>query len=118
MATRYCQQCDYSWDSRIDNPKECPRCKSRNWYLASKVQRQVVQKVRTAVKYGKLEKQPCEVCGTTKNVDAHHDDYEKPLEVRWLCKSHHKLHHLKNGPAKNSAPKPETKIDDSPEYQQ
>lgn len=28
---------------------------------------------------------------------AHHDDYSKPLEVRWLCPSHHKLHHLNVG---------------------
>lgn len=41
---------------------------------------------------GLLVPQPCEVCGETV-VDGHHDDYEKPLEVRWLCRSHHKLHH-------------------------
>lgn len=36
----------------------------------------------------------CEVCGRTRNVDAHHDDYAKPLDVRWLCRSHHrKLHY-------------------------
>lgn len=26
-------------------------------------------------------------------VQAHHDDYSKPLEVRWLCVPHHALHH-------------------------
>jgi len=42
-----------------------------------------------------LEKQPCEVCGATK-VEAHHDDYTKPLEVRWLCKRHHSEVHTKS----------------------
>lgn len=45
-----------------------------------------------AISRGDLLKQPCEVCGK-KKVDAHHDDYEKPLEVRWLCKKHHAEHH-------------------------
>ena len=42
-----------------------------------------------AVENGILQKQPCEVCGEL-NVQAHHDDYSKPLEVRWLCSIHHK----------------------------
>lgn len=33
--------------------------------------------------------QPCEVCGTTP-AQRHHDDYSKPLEIRWLCPVHHK----------------------------
>jgi ribosomal protein S27AE len=40
------------------------------------------------LKTGKVVKQTCEVCQETK-VDAHHDDYSKPLEVRWLCRKHH-----------------------------
>ena len=45
-----------------------------------------------AIRSGKLIKGPCEVCGSLV-VDAHHDDYSKPLEVRWLCRVHHLIHH-------------------------
>ena len=68
--------------------------------------------VANALKRGKLERQPCEVCGMEpgltryrlarrtieyQNVVAHHDDYNKPLEVRWLCKRHHADHHKATG---------------------
>lgn len=49
--------------------------------------------VQRAVKTGELERQSCEVCGKA-SVDAHHDHYDKPLQVRWLCRRHHtRLHH-------------------------
>jgi hypothetical protein len=40
-----------------------------------------------AVKRGEIKYQPCEVCG--EKAQAHHDDYSKPLEVRFLCRTHH-----------------------------
>lgn len=43
-------------------------------------------------KRGKLVPQPCETCGFT-DVQMHHDDYSKPLEVRWLCRECHLAHH-------------------------
>lgn len=49
-------------------------------------------RARNAVAYalecGTLTRKPCEVCGDPK-TQAHHFDYEKPLEVRWLCTTHH-----------------------------
>ena len=45
-----------------------------------------------AVYNGKIIKHPCEVCGSVKS-QGHHDDYSKPLEVKWLCQKHHKELH-------------------------
>lgn len=46
-----------------------------------------------ALRSGKLKKGPCEVCGST-CVQAHHDDYSRPLVVRWLCRRHHADLHI------------------------
>lgn len=51
-------------------------------------------KVHRALKAGSLMRCPCEVCGADK-THAHHDDYSKPLDVRWLCPMHHREHHAK-----------------------
>ena len=37
---------------------------------------------------GKIPRKPCLVCGS-KNVEKHHPDYSKPLEVIWMCRKHH-----------------------------
>ena len=47
-----------------------------------------------ALKSGALQKQPCLVCGDI-DVQAHHSDYSKPLEVMWLCRKHHRQLHEK-----------------------
>lgn len=54
------------------------------------------RKVRHEIQMGRLVRQPCEVCGESK-VHAHHDDYNKPLDIRWLCLKHHQEHHAKHG---------------------
>jgi len=49
--------------------------------------------VGNALRDGRLIKKPCEVCGEIK-VEAHHEDYYKPLEVNWLCTKHHVEYHF------------------------
>jgi transposase-like protein len=43
----------------------------------------------------------CSVCNSDKKIEAHHDDYTKPLEVRWLCECCHKEWHRTNKPIFN-----------------
>lgn len=35
----------------------------------------------------------CEKCGSTGSIDAHHENYYKPLDVVWLCKDCHGARH-------------------------
>ena len=49
-------------------------------------------KVYSCIKKGKIIKMPCAYCGS-KNVHAHHADYNKPLEIIWLCPIHHRQIH-------------------------
>lgn len=48
--------------------------------------------VYEAVRSGRLVRLNCEQCGKT-NSQAHHDDYSKPLDVRWLCAECHETEH-------------------------
>ena len=47
---------------------------------------------REIVRKADFKKQLCEACGSP-NAHKHHDDYSKPLEIRWLCVSCHMAHH-------------------------
>lgn len=58
-----------------------------------------------AILCGLLKRRPCEVCGSFDRmsdgrsaVQAHHCDYNKPLEVLWLCQKHHHEWHKNNKP--------------------
>ena len=55
-----------------------------------------------AIRAGNLARMPCEKCKSTKDIHAHHDDYEKALNIRWLCPGCHNKWHKKNGPGLNA----------------
>lgn len=68
----------------------------RKTHPLSKEQRlkaDVRSKVKMRLRRRLMKKQPCEVCGSKTNLEAHHDDYSKPYDVRWLCRIHHNEHH-------------------------
>jgi hypothetical protein len=49
--------------------------------------------VSRALKCGKLNRLPCERCGSLES-HAHHENYAQPLAVNWLCKKHHAQRHV------------------------
>ena len=54
--------------------------------------------VRNALRDGRLTPPAeCSGCGSVPRgkLDPHHDDYSKPLAVRWLCHPCHVKHHWK-----------------------
>jgi hypothetical protein len=59
----------------------------KRWRQANQEKKRAHTAVRDALRSGRLNKQPCEVCGS--RAEAHHEDYSKPLDVRWLCSKHH-----------------------------
>ena len=98
---------------RLDYYRECDRerfytdrrqdwlsKRQRRYREANPVKTAARAAVNRSVRSGALVKKPCEVCGAVK-VDAHHDDYAKPLEVRWLCRRHHIELHAKQAAASN-----------------
>ncbi len=78
-----------------DRGKEAARKGSRNYVIRNPVKKSATTAVNNAIRDGRLVKHPCEVCGNPK-AQAHHDDYGKPLEVRWLCTAHHAAWHKAN----------------------
>ena len=65
---------------------------AKQWRDADKRRAQCHNAVARALKKGVLNTSPCIRCGEIKSV-AHHEDYDKPLEVMWLCQPCHKQRH-------------------------
>lgn len=85
-----CKKCLRESNRKYD--REHPDRHRRRVYKYERSHPEVVRAhgaVQRALKSGELVRQPCEVCGNP-DSEAHHDDYEKPLEVQWLCRLHHR----------------------------
>ena len=52
--------------------------------------------VKRAILSGKIDKFSCRICKDKKS-QAHHEDYNKPLDVIWLCQKHHDIRHAELG---------------------
>lgn len=70
---------------------------SVEWTKRNPVKKAATTAVSNAIRDGHILREPCEVCGNVK-AQAHHDDYGKPLDVRWLCTKHHAEWHKHNDP--------------------
>ena len=85
-----CPACEAARQRRIraDNPGYSS-AKNARWKAANRPKYLAHKAVEYALKTGKLTINHCEVCQTLDNIQAHHDDYDRPLDVRWFCNQHH-----------------------------
>ena len=73
--------------------KEKERVRLKQLRLAGSKRTKIYNQVRDALNQGLIKEQPCAVCGEVK-TEGHHEDYDKPLDLVWLCKRHHSDRHL------------------------
>ncbi len=74
-----------------DTDREYSRKSSR----ANRKQRNTHARIYCAIRRGQLIKPKyCQGCGAAGIIQGHHEDYNKPLDVIWLCPRCHKDKHL------------------------
>ena len=73
---------------RSKSRREQIHAQARRWIASNPKGRRAHNIVASAIQRGLLVRGKCEKCGAQK-VHAHHDDYRRPLAVRWLCALHH-----------------------------
>ena len=85
LPQRYCRACHAAYmrthrPRHVDLPEESRRRANARSY------------VNVYQRRGKIFPEPCSVCQDPV-AQKHHEDYNKPLEVRWLCRRCHLKHH-------------------------
>lgn len=84
------------YKENLERAREYDRLRGNRKHKRDPVKVKAGQILCNAVRCGKITRGPCAVCGCTENIDGHHEDYSKPLEVIWLCRKHHREHHALN----------------------
>lgn len=81
------------WNNAYSSRKSGQRSLKTAAYRANHPDRKAAhQRVQTAIRNGSLVRALCVECGAQK-THAHHDDYAKPIDVIWLCHTHHMERH-------------------------
>jgi len=74
------------------NRKKANIAINKAWRQEDKRRTKCHNSVSRAIKSGELVRKNCEKCGNENSL-AHHEDYDQPLNVNWLCQPCHKQRH-------------------------
>lgn len=81
---------------RKNNPEKVNEYQ-RKYRKNNPIKRKAQKAVSYAIQKGRLFRpENCSVCHNHSNIDAHHSDYAKPLDVIWMCGRCHKAWHRNN----------------------
>ena len=77
-----------------DRGREVRNQRNAEWAKRNPEKRRVYKIVQRALKKGTLVRpETCSVKGCERKPHAHHEDYDKPFEIEWLCPRHHSARH-------------------------
>lgn len=66
------------------------------WHSRNPQHRKAYNALHNSIRSGAISKpSACQQCGSTAKIQAHHQDYTKPLDVQWLCVKCHLAEHGK-----------------------
>lgn len=90
------QDINYVMKWNADNQERVKESRKK-WYIDHQTEVKAHDKVEYAIKKGEIERpDTCLLCGDDYHISGHHEDYNDPLNVIWLCDTCHKrLHTLK-----------------------
>ena len=90
--------------SKTEAGKDSIRRSRKRWVKRNPIKKSATTELNNKVRDGQIIKpEECSACYCKpKRIHGHHDDYAKPLEVRWLCPSCHKKWHRENGEGRNA----------------
>jgi hypothetical protein len=91
-AEKYANQLEASKAWKKANPERHAEL-ARAYRARNREKTRAQNLLNYSVRKGLMARGPCDVCGTDQKVHAHHHDYTKPYEVRWLCFKCHKDSH-------------------------
>lgn len=94
---RYVQYEKERWPARKAKDqlrKQSPEYKAykKRWRAENQHKQQAHTAVARALRDGALVRKPCQHCSDPRSK-AHHPDYDKPLDVVWLCDDCHRTEH-------------------------
>jgi hypothetical protein len=88
QANHYGRRYYYKHWENIKLKSRIARTGKKQTTIKDPTKKKARQKFAYAVKAGRIVRQPCGVCGK-EPAEGHHEDYNKPFDVIWLCKDHH-----------------------------
>ena len=101
MPRVHCRACDTKESNRRrkenNHPSDSAAARMVEWkrtYYAPKSEFRKKFLARSKSRYHFKKRMPCEVAGCEDLGERHHENYDLPLNIRWLCRRHHRESHV------------------------